>query len=170
VCRICIGLPHSQDPGCPFSVLRAPIVLPVGISSRLCPTVTWQQPGVPTHYKRGCLPLPHSVFFSCSCSLTLFPFSPHSPLPSLHVLMDILYPPPNISLASFYKTLATLHRDVKKSTVRVTLGGRVKVGTIFAHGGHPVWEIQATNLVIREPGFPGRLPPGAPSTHPRVSS
>ena len=36
------------------------------------------------------------------------------------------------------KRVTTLHRDVKKSTVGVTLGDRVEVESIFAHGGNAI--------------------------------
>jgi hypothetical protein len=64
----------------------------------------------PTHYKRGCLPPPHSLLlFSCFYSfshtlLPLCPFSLHSPpLLTLHVFMANLYSftltPPTLSLS-----------------------------------------------------------------------
>ena len=66
------------------------------------------------------------------------------------------------------KRVTSLHRDVKKLTVGVTVGERVEVEAIFAHCGNAIWEIHVTHIVIGEPCFPGRLPPGAPSTHESV--
>ena len=46
------------------------------------------------HYKRDCLPVPLSLYYSCFSPLPLaplLPFSPHSFTPSLYVVMADLY-------------------------------------------------------------------------------
>jgi hypothetical protein len=59
----------------------------VSTPSMLCPTVTWQQQGVPDLVQEGLL-APSSL---SSCSLTLFPLCPFSPPPRVHSQPVLLY-------------------------------------------------------------------------------
>ena len=70
-------------------------VMSVSILSKLHPTVTWQEPGVPDSLLRGLfppLPSPALAFLLLLCPLTLPPLTPSAlPLPLAHGQPLLLY-------------------------------------------------------------------------------
>lgn len=84
----------------------------VSILSKLCPTVTWQQPGMPDTIKGAACPLLTVLLLLLfSLTLHLFPFVLFLPIPlppTLHMLMAGLYSSPlffflsSLSIVSFF--------------------------------------------------------------------
>jgi hypothetical protein len=86
------------------------------------PTVTWQQPGRPARYKKGCLPPPRSLtlllLLSWLSLVLLLSFSPPSLLPFLycgHGQSLLLYSSPSLYLSTINALkpwIASSHRDL----------------------------------------------------------